>query len=228
MSAVRGLLRPAQQTTYERVFNTVYVGLMTNLFLALACAPLLFALAIVRDPVASWPFFAVLSALCAPALAGAFRCFALLNEGSTGVLRAFWGGYRQAAGRALAVWAAATVLVCVLVLDAVVVAPTSWGPMLVPFFATATALAVVLAVALLVVIAETPRAVRLRGLVLPCLYLVARRWYLSAPVVAVLGLAVAVILAQPVLGVLLATAPLLFVVWSTTRYVVAPVLPAAP
>jgi hypothetical protein len=64
--------------------------------------------------------------------------------------------------------------------------------------------------------------------VLPCLYLVARRWYLSAPVVAVLGLAVAVILVQPVLGVLLATAPLLFVVWSTTRYVVAPVLPAAP
>ncbi len=206
----------------------MYVGLMTNLLLALACAPLLFALAIVRDPVASWPFFAVLSALCAPALAGAFRCFALLSEGSTAraprVLGRLPSGRRPGAG----VWAAATVLVCVLVLDAVVVAPTAWGPMLVPFFATATALAVALAVALLVVIAETPRAVRLRGLVLPCLYLVARRWYLSAPVVAVLGLAVAVILVQPVLGVLLATAPLLFVVWSTTRYVVAPVLPAAP
>jgi hypothetical protein len=69
--------------------------------------------------------------------------------------------------------------------------------------------------------------VRPRGLVLPCLYLVARRWYLSAPTVAVLGLAVAVILVKPVLGVLLATAPLLFVAWSTTRYVVTPALPAA-
>ncbi|WP_336204458.1 hypothetical protein [Nonomuraea sp. LPB2021202275-12-8] len=226
MSAIRGLLRPARQETYERVFGAVYVGLMTNVLLAVACAPLLLALAIVRDPLASWPFFAVLSALCAPALAGAFRCFAALGEGSTAVLGAFWGGYRQAAGRALAVWAAGAALVSVLVLDAVVVSRTSWGPLLVPFFATATALAVAVAVALLVVVAETPRGVRLRGLVLPCLFLVARRWYLTAPTVAVLALAVAVILVKPVVGVLLACAPLLYVAWSTTRHVVAPAMPA--
>ena len=71
-AAMRSLLRPAGQATYEKAFGTVYVALMTNLLLAAACAPLLLALAIVRDPLASWPFFAALSSLCAPALAGAF------------------------------------------------------------------------------------------------------------------------------------------------------------
>ncbi|MEV1204744.1 hypothetical protein, partial [Microbispora rosea] len=97
------LLRPARQETYERLFSTVYVGLMTNVLLAVACAPLLAALAIVRDPLASWPFFAVLSLPCGPALAGAFGCFAGLTEGSTDVLRAFWCAYRRAAWPALLV-----------------------------------------------------------------------------------------------------------------------------
>ncbi|MEV4835093.1 hypothetical protein AB0K05_11260 [Nonomuraea sp. NPDC049486] len=226
MSAARldrtSLLRPARQETYEKVFGTVYVGLMTNVLLALSCAPLLAALALVRDPLLSWPFFAVLSAVCAPALAGAFRCFALLDDGSTAVLRAFWSGYRRAATRALAAWLAGTVAVSVLALDAVVVAGTSWGVALVPFFATGAALVVAVTVAVLVVVAESPR--RVRELVRPCLYLVARRWYLTAPTLAVLALAVAVVLLKPVLGLLLALAPLLYVVWATMRYVVRPLL----
>jgi hypothetical protein len=216
------LLQPARQATYERVFGTVYVGLMTNVLLAVTCAPLLAALALVRDPLASWPFFGALSLLCAPALAGAFRCFAALGEGSASVASAFWGGYRRAARRALTVWAVAAVAVAVLVLDAIVVAGTSWGPALVPFFGTAVALVVAVAVALLVAVAESPR--RLRELVLPCLWLVARRWYLAAINVAVLALAVAVVLSQPMIGMLLACAPLLYVVWATTRYMLAPAL----
>ncbi|WP_049574074.1 hypothetical protein [Nonomuraea sp. SBT364] len=216
------LLRPARQTTYERVFGTVYVALMTNVLLALSCAPLLVTLALVRDPLASWPFFAVLSLLCAPALAGAFRCFAALGEGSTAVLPAFWSGYRQA-GRALAVWAAAGTAVTVLIVDAAVVAGTSWGPALVPFFVTAALFVIALGMALLVLVAEPdPEPRPLRALIRPVLWLVARRWYLALLNVAVLGLAVNVILAKPVPGLLLACAPLLYVVWSTTRYVVEP------
>ncbi|MFG1943811.1 hypothetical protein [Nonomuraea sp. NPDC048826] len=223
MSALRGLLRPARQETYEKVFGAVYVGLMTNVLLALSCAPLLAALALVRDPSASWPFFAVLSVVCAPALTGAFRCFALLGERSTAVLPAFLAGYRRAGRRAAGAWLAGAAVVSVLAVDVAVVAGTAWGPALVPFFATGAALVVAVTAAVLVVVAESPR--RVRELVRPCLYLVARRWYLTAPTLAVLALAVAVVLLRPVPGVLLALAPLLYVVWATLRYVVLPLLP---
>ncbi|TMR96336.1 ferredoxin-NADPH reductase [Nonomuraea basaltis] len=227
-AGLRSLLRPADQTTYEKVFDTVYVGLMTNVLLAVACSPLLAALAIVRDPLASWPFFVVLSSLCAPALGGAFRCFAALGEGSTVVLRTFWHGYRRTAGRALAVWAAGAAAVSMLALDAVVVARTPWGPALAPFFVTAAALVVAVAFAIMVLLAETSgAAVRLRALVRPCLYLVARRWYLAAVNLIVLGLAVAIVLVKPMIGVLLLCSPLLYVAWATTRFILAPALPGA-
>ena len=222
----RRLLRPARQETYEKVFSTVYVGLMTNVLLALSCAPLLLALAVVRDPLASWPFFGVLSLLCAPALTGAFGCFEALDEGGTGVLRAFWGAYRRTWRRALAVWAAAGTAVAVLAVDAAAVAGTGWGPALVPFFCTAAALVISVAFALLVLAGEPRTAAertRLRALVLPCLFLVARRWYLAAATLVVLGLAVAVVLVKPVAGLLLLASPLLYAAWATMRYVVAPI-----
>lgn len=207
------ILKPAGQGTYEKVFDTVYVGLMTNVLLAVACSPLLAALAIVRDPLASWPFFAVLSLVCGPALAGAFGCFEALGNGSTQVLRAFWGAYRRGARRALTVWAAGAVAVSVLALDAVVVSRTAWGPALVPFFCTAAALVVSVAFALL----AAPPGTRL----LPCLFLVARRWYLSAAILVVLALAVGVVLVKPVVGLLVLAAPLLYACWATTRFVTA-------
>ncbi|MEU7913908.1 hypothetical protein [Microbispora bryophytorum] len=218
------LLRPARQETYEKLFSTVYVGLMINVLLAVTCAPLLAALAIVKDPLASWPFFAVLSLPCGPALAGAFGCFAGLVEGSTDVLRAFWCSYRRAARQAFLLWAGGTAAVSVLVVDVAAVAPTGWGPALVPFFLTVSALVVTVVLAFLVLLAEASGPVRLRPLVLPCLYLVVRRWYLSVLDIAVLGLAVSVVLLKPVAGVFLACSPLLYVVWATTRFAVAPVL----
>ncbi|GLW25020.1 hypothetical protein Mame01_50620 [Microbispora amethystogenes] len=222
------LLRPARQETYERLFSTVYVGLMTNVLLAVTCAPLLAALAIVRDPIASWPFFAVLSLPCGPALAGAFGCFAGLGEGSTDVLRVFRCSYRRAASRALLVWAGGVAAVSVLVVDVAAVAPTTWGPALVPFFVTMSALVMTVVFTLVVLLADASGPVRLRPLVLPCLYLVARRWYLSALSIAVLGLAVAVVLLKPMTGLLLVCSPLLYVAWATMRFVVAPLLsPAA-
>ncbi|MBT2229456.1 hypothetical protein [Nonomuraea sp. NEAU-A123] len=221
-AALRSLFRPAEQATYEKVFGTVYVGLMTNVLLAITCAPLLAALAVVRDPLASWPFFLALSSLCAPALAGAFNCFAALGDGSITVFRTFWDGYRRGV-RALALWAAGAVAVSVLALDAVVVARTAWGPALAPFFATAAALVVAVVVASLVLLAEPRRErPRLRDLVRPSLYLVARRWYLVAVSLAVLVLAVAVILVKPVIGVLVLCSPLLYVAWATIRFIVAP------
>jgi hypothetical protein len=268
----RALLRPARQETYEKVFDTVYVGLVTNVLLAIACAPLLVALAVVRDPLTSWPFLVVVSVVCAPALTGAFACFAALGEGSTAVLRAFWGTYRRTAGRALLVWAAGAAAVTVLAVDALVVARTAWGPALVPFFVVAAALVAAVALALLVLLAEPagpdddlgdtgprspglhhaaprgtasrdtgprdavlpgtgPRGPGLRDLarlVRPSVYLTARRCHLAALSLGVLGLAVAAVLVKPLIGVLLAASPLLYVAWATTRYLLTPVVLPGP
>ncbi|MGM1057653.1 hypothetical protein [Saccharothrix sp. Mg75] len=218
MSAVVArLLRPASQQTYERVFGLVHAALVANVLLALACSPLLLALAVVRDPVASWPFFAVLSGCCAPALAGVFGCFAALDDGA--VWRPFAAAYRRAAGRALAAWYGGAALLVVLGVDAVVVSRTAWGPAVVPLFATAAVLVVGTVVAVLV--AASTGTARLRDLLWPCLVLVARRWYLAAVNAAVLGLAALAVLLQPVAGLLVACAPLLYVVFANTRALLA-------
>ncbi|MFD1150683.1 hypothetical protein [Saccharothrix hoggarensis] len=216
------LLRPASQETYEKVFGMVYVGLMANVLLAVGCAPLLLALAVVRDPLASWPFFVVLSGFCAPALAGVFGCFAEHDSGSTRVWRPFAAAYRRAAGRAVAVWFGGAAVVVVLALDAAVVHRSAWGPALVPFFVTATVLVVATVVAVILVLATTSGTVRTGSLVRACLGLVARRWYLGLANAAVLGLAVAVVLVQPLAGLLVACAPLLYVVFGNTRAITAP------
>ncbi|GII77038.1 hypothetical protein Sru01_20200 [Sphaerisporangium rufum] len=220
------LLRPARQETYELLFATVYAGLMTNVLLALTCAPLLAALAIVGD--ASWPFLAVLSLPCGPALAGAFGGFAALGDGSADVARSFWRGYRRAAPRALLLWSGGAAAVGVLAVDVAAVAPTAWGPALVPFFLVMSALVVTVVFALLVLVAGAAEPVRLRPLILPCLYLVVRRWYLPAFGLAVLGLAVAAVLLKPVAGIFLTASPLLYVAWATTRFALAPLLPPHP
>lgn len=219
--AVR-LLRPASQETYDKVFGMVYVGLMANVLLAVGCSPLLLALAVVRDPLASWPFFVVLSGFCAPALAGVFGCFAALGDGPPTVWRPFVTAYRRAAGRAVAVWFGGAAVVAVLAFDAVAVARTSWGPALVPFFVTASVLVVATVIAVVLVLATGSNQVRVRALLWPCLCLVARRWYLGLANVVVLGLAVAIVLAQPLVGLLVACAPLLYVVFGNSRAITAP------
>ncbi|HEY9524945.1 MAG TPA: hypothetical protein VIR33_17035, partial [Thermopolyspora sp.] len=134
--------------------------------------------------------------------------------------------YRRSAGRALLTWAAGVTALSVLILDVFVIAGTAWGPALAPFFVTAAALVVVVVIAVLVMLTEPAgTAVRLRDLVRQCAYLTARRWYLSAFNVVVLGPAVGVILVRPMIGLLLLCAPLLYVVWATTRFILAPVLP---
>ncbi|WP_129669048.1 ferredoxin-NADPH reductase [Phytoactinopolyspora endophytica] len=222
---VRALLRPAAQSTYENIFGTVYVGLMVNLLLVVTCSPLLVALAIVRDPVASWPFFLALSCVCAPALAGAFGCFkALGDDDGSAVLRPFWRAYRSAARRALGVWAAGSAIVAVLLVDGVVLARTAWGGALVPFFVTTSALVVAVVVGAVVMVVERPDA-RLRELVRPSIYLLARRWYLVVMNLVVLTLAVGIALLKPAIGLLVVCSPLLYVVWANTRYALAPILP---
>jgi len=74
---------------------------------------------------------------------------------------------------------------------------------------------------------ERPRA-RVRDLLRAALYLAARRWYLTVVSLLVLGLLCTLIAARPALGLGLAAAPLLYVVWANSRYALLPVLEATP
>ena len=181
----------------------MWTALVVNLLMAVACAPLLLALALVADPLAAVPFLAVLSVLCGPAVVGAFGAFAADDRPA----RAFWSAYRQGFRRGLVVWAVGAAVLAVLTVNTVgaLSGDVAFARPLLPMF-------VVLAV---LVVAVAPYA--LAGAPLRVAAVVAlRRWYLSLLNVAVLAVLVAVLLVKPGVGVLVACAPLLYVVWSNT------------
>ena len=67
-------------------------------------------------------------------------------------------------------------------------------------------------------------AARLRSVLKASLYLAVQRWYLSLAMLVLLGIIASAAVLQPVLGVALAPAPLLFVVWSNAAYASSTVL----
>ena len=96
----------------------------------------------------------------------------------------------------------------------------------VPVLVTLAVLVVSTATLALVGVVERPRA-RVRDLLRAGLYLAVRRWYLTAVSLFVLGLLVALVAARPAVGLGLAAAPLLYVVWANSRYALSPALDAA-
>ena len=60
--------------TYTMITGVVYLALITNLLLVLACLPLVLLL-ITTDPARSWPLLAVAAPLCAPGVSAAFATF---------------------------------------------------------------------------------------------------------------------------------------------------------
>ena len=196
-------------TTYERGFRGLWTGLVVNLLVAVACAPLLLALVLVEDPLASLPFFAVLSCVCGPAVLGAFGAFAADDRPAA----AFVAAYRRGFLRGLALWAGGAAALGVLAVNVVgaLAGDVAFARPLLPMF-------VVLAV---LVVAVLPYA--LAGAPLRVAAVVAlRRWYLSALNLLVLAVLLAILLVKPGVGVLLACAPLLYVVWSNARYALTP------
>lgn len=214
--------------TYNQVFAAAYVALMTNLLLLVACLPFVVGL-VATDPARSWPLLALMAPPCAPALAAAFTVFASFSaEGSTGVVRTFAKAWRASLRSALAIGALATAGLVVLGVDARVVWPNRLGALAIPVIATLTILLLATATLALVAVAERPGA-RVRDLLRAALYLAVRRWYLTVVSLLVLGLLFALVAARPALGLGLAAAPLLYVVWANSRYTLRPALdPARP
>lgn len=206
------MLTRVTQQSWERLFTLVWAALLVNLNLTAALSPLLLALALVADPLTSWPFFLLLSGLCGPALTGAFACFSAPESTST---RRFWSTWHRTALGAATTWLTAAALVTILVLDARFLLDTRWGPALALFFASATTLVTATALAVLTHLATGPATPR--HLVRPCLVGAARRWWLSLASTTILLSATLFTLAAPLPGLLLTASPLLYAVWTQSR-----------
>jgi uncharacterized membrane protein YesL len=205
--------------TFGRIFAFVYTFLAVNVLLAVTNAPLVFFLYAVVDPVASWPFFLALSLTVLPSLGGAFTAFDALRseEAVSRPFRMFFTGYRAVFRRSALAGGAAAVVLLVLGLDLMLLAALPAGAVLVPLLTLGVAAAVIMAVQVTAGAVLLPAA-RLRALMKAALYISVRRWYLSLAALALLGIVASAALVQPVLGLALVPAPLLFIVWSNASY----------
>lgn len=219
------VLSKVSAQTYETIFSTVYAGLKVNLCLAVAGLPLLVALAGTGDPFGSWPFFAALSALCAPAVSGAFGAFRALSDGDPRIGTAYWRAYRATFGRSLTVGAAAAALVVVLVVDLQLAVASAWAGAVAPMLALLVGLVVATTTAVLAALSDEAGEDRWWRRVLACAYLAVRKWHLSLFNLALLATVAVAATAKPVVGLLLLPAPALYIIWANTRHLTAPLRP---
>jgi uncharacterized membrane protein YesL len=122
---------------WDLIWSFVHRALTVNLGLAVACSPLLLALAVVADPLSYPLFFGLLGLNVGPALAAAF---AYLQAEDPSV-RSFFHSYRRLARRALLPWALTLAVLGILVTDVVVLHDTRPGAALVPLLAVLAVLA---------------------------------------------------------------------------------------
>ncbi|MBM7794528.1 DUF624 domain-containing protein [Paenarthrobacter ilicis] len=215
---------------FGSIFGFIYTFLAGNVLMALANAPLVLSLALVADPAAAWPFFLALSVTVAPSLAGIFAAFKALNDdgGAVKPVAAFLRGYKRSFGKAALLGVGAVALLMFLGVDLAVVQNQAipGAAVLVPLIVVAAAVTVSLTVTAIAGVVLLPEA-KLKSVLKASLYLVVQRWYLSAAMLILLGIIVSAAVMQPVLGVALAPAPLLFVIWSNAQYAFHAVLRSA-
>lgn len=201
---------------YEAIFSTIYAGLRINLCLTGACLPVLAAFALGGSPLAAWPFFVALTALCGPAVSAGFAVFEVVADDPEHLMRAYWSAYRTGFARSLATAGVAAAAVIVLGVDLRMAVGTRFG-------ATTPLLAVLMALVVIVTTTVLAAARRLsRREVLVVAYLSLRKWYLSLANLVVLGVLLAAVVAKPAVGLLVLPAPVLYVVWANARHVLSP------
>ncbi|MEU8661837.1 hypothetical protein [Actinoplanes philippinensis] len=197
-----------------RIFEAVYVALLTNLLLAIACAPLVLVV-LTTDPGRTWPLLVLFAPLAGPALVAVFAVLRSVFDGAVGSV--FWTAWRASARRALTAASLATVALLVLGVDAAWLAGRTAGAVLLPVIAVVMTLIVITTVLTLAALAERPDA-RLRDLARAGAYLGLRRWYLSLFSLVVLVLFEVLLAARPAIAIGVAASPLLYIVWANSRF----------
>ena len=224
LSRLNGLV---SHETWASLIGMIYLALIVNLLLVVACLPMV-VLLVTTDPAYSWPLLAIAAPLAAPGIAAGFRAFREHGDGARtgaglGPIRAFLAGLRDTWRRALLIGAAVTAVIVVLLVDVRMLSNTAAAVVTVPLLAVLALVAIAAGVVALVAVAEVPTA-RLRDVVRASLYLSLRRWYLTAVSLAALAAQVAVFATAPALGVGLTASAALFFAWTNSRYTLRPVL----
>jgi uncharacterized membrane protein YesL len=219
MKRLNGLV---SHETWASLIGMIYLGLIVNLLLVIACLPMV-ALLVTTDPVYSWPLLAVAAPLAAPGLAAAFRAFREHGAGGLGPIRAFVAGLRDTWRRALLIGVAVAAVVVVLLVDVRMLSNTALAVITVPLLAVLALVALAVGLVALVAIAEVPAA-RLRDVLRASLYLSLRRWYLTVASLAALAAQVAVFATAPALGLGLTASAALYFAWTNSRFTLRPVL----
>jgi uncharacterized membrane protein YesL len=222
MSAASGSTRRRglpnlSHSTYESLFGWTYALAAVNACLLVANLPLVAVLFAVVDPLASWPLLLVLGVTVASSLRAAFAVFrAEAEEGSHAPFRAFARAYRTSWRRAGAIGVAALALIGFCLADLVFLLQTPLAPVAGPFFTVLIVVALAVAATAVAGTLLHP-GVRVAAVVRAAFAVAVRHWLLSLLSVAALLALAAIALVQPVLGTLLAPAPLLFLVWSNSQ-----------
>lgn len=211
---------------YQSVIGVVYLGLMTNVMLAVGSLPLV-ALLLATDPAVTWPLIAGAAALSAPAVVAAFTVFRDHREGSTGVVRVFLAAYRRVWHRAFGLGAAITATAVVALVDVRFFSNSTLGVVFIPLLGVLTVLVLAVGIVALTALAEAPTA-RLRDILRASAYLALRRWYLTAASLVVLGAYAALFAAMPAMALGVAAAPALYLAWANCRHTLLPVLEVSP
>ncbi|MBO1751309.1 ferredoxin-NADPH reductase [Actinotalea sp. BY-33] len=203
--------------TYLLVFGTAYAGLATNLLLVITSAPLLLLL-LTTDPAQSWPALVLATGLSAPGVVAAFAVFGAFSANpSAPIVRTFVRSLIRHARRALAIGLLTATAVLVLAVDIRVVWGLTVGAVAIPVLAVLLVVVALTSVVALAALPDHPE-VRLRALLKASLFAALRRWYLTLAALVVLGTLLAVVAEHPALGLGLAAAPLLYVVWGGSRH----------
>lgn len=207
---------------WASLIGIIYLALVVNLLLVIACLPLVAVLA-TTDPLHSWPLVAATAPLAAPGVAAAFRAFREHGAGGLGPIRAFAAGLRDTWRRALLIGAAVTAAVVVLLVDVRMLSNTAVAVVTVPLLAVLVLVAVAVGLVALVALAEAPAA-RMRDVLRASLYLSLKRWYLTAASLLALVAQAAVFATAPALGLGLTASAALYFAWTNSRFTLRPVL----
>ena len=203
---------------YLDVTCFMWTMLAVNLLNVLTCLPIAI-LAFNTDLAQTWPELALLSPLLGPSLAATWAAFgAYSRDGAAGITRVYLRGWRESLRRVLPVSAIGSVWATVIAVDVAACVHWGIGPL---GLVGAAGIAVVTAVVFVttwVALVEWPDVRRRDALQLSA-YLAVRRTGWSAVSAVALSIGAVVLAAQPLLGVSVASAPVLYVVWASSRRV---------
>ena len=148
------------------------------------------------------------------------------SSGAASPVLAFARGYRDCWRHALAIGTLTAGALTVLLVDVRALAASPAGVLVIPLLAVLCVLALGIGAVSLVTVAEAPQA-RLRDVLRASAYLAVRRWYLTAASLVAGGVQGALFTQAPALALGLTAAPVLYVAWANSRYILRPVLAVA-